>query len=274
VLRPGALHLDLEEPLAAFARDGYARLGAVLDPAAARALRDRADALMLGTIRHPGMFFQHDSPTGRYEDLAFGAGWVGPSRAYRKLEKLELDPLFTAWIENPLFARVARAVLGPDIALYRAVLWNKAPRGGMDLPWHQDDGEFWGLDRPPCLQIWTALDDAAPESGCVEVVPRSHLGGLASPIGGTVQADRLEAAQAEARRVALEAATGEALLIHNHVWHRSGRNATDTPRRAISIAYLSAETRCRRQRRAPRAFQRVFVDAALGEEGAARSDQA
>lgn len=258
MLRPEAAHLDLERPLATFHREGYARLGPVLDTDAACALRERADALMLGTIRYPGLFFQHDSPTGRYEDLTYGAGWVGPSRAYRKLEKLELDPVFSAWIENPLFARVARAVLGPDIALYRAVLWNKAPRGGMELPWHQDDGEFWGLDRAPCLQIWTAIDDASPESGCVEVVPGSHQAGLASPIGGTVQAHRLEAAQAEARRVALPVAAGEALLIHNHVWHRSGRNATDTPRRAISIAYLSAETRCRRQRRAPREFKRVF----------------
>jgi len=163
-------------------------------------------------------------------------------------------------------------VLGPDVALHRAVLWKKAPRGGMGLPWHQDDGELRGLDRPPCLQIWTALDDASPESGCVEVVPGSHRHGLASPIGGTIQPDRLEAAQAEAHRVALPAASVEALLIHNHVWHRSGRNATDAPRRAISIAYLSAETRCRRQKRAPREFQRVFGDTPRG-DGLRRNDQ-
>ena len=51
---------------------------------------------MLGEVQYPGLFYQHDSPTGRYEDLEFGAGWVGPSLSYRKLEKLELDPLF-AW---------------------------------------------------------------------------------------------------------------------------------------------------------------------------------
>jgi ectoine hydroxylase-related dioxygenase (phytanoyl-CoA dioxygenase family) len=216
---------------------------------------------MLGRICYPGLFFQHDSSTGRYEDLTFGAGWVGPSLAYRKLEKLELDPLFATWIENRLFARVAEAVLGPDVALYRAVLWNKAPRAGTDLPWHQDDGEFWGLDRAPCLQIWTALDDASPESGCVEVVPGSHLDGLASSIGGTVQTDRLEAARADAHRVPLPVVAGEALLLHNHVWHRSGRNATDMPRRAISVAYLSGQTRCRRRKRTPRQFKRLFTGA-------------
>jgi phytanoyl-CoA hydroxylase len=259
VLLAEAADVPLEAPLEAFFREGYARLGSVLAPVAAERLRERADELMLGTVRYPGLFFQHDSPTGRYEDLAFGDGWVGPSRAYRKLEKLELDPLFAEWIENPLFARVADAVLGPNAALYRSVLWNKAAHGGMNLPWHQDDGEFWGIDRAPCLQIWTALDDAPKDAGCVEVVPGTHLAGLASPVGGTVQQARLEEARAEQRAVPLPVVAGEALLIHNHVWHRSGRNSTTTPRRALGIAYLSAATRCRRKRRAPRQFQRIFT---------------
>jgi hypothetical protein len=263
VLQPIAEDLAIEAPLREFARNGYARLGPVLARDAAQALRDRADELMLGVVRHSGMFFQHDSSSGRYEDLVFGAGWVGPSLAYRKLEKLELDPLFVQWIENPLFARLAGAVLGSEIALYRAVLWNKAGSGGMELPWHQDDGEFWGLDRAPSLQIWTALDDAPESGGCVEVLPGSHLHGLASPVGGTVQPDRLREAHAEERHVKLPVAAGEALLIHNHVWHRSGRNGTDRSRRAVGVSYLSAATRCRRKRRAPREFRRVFETTAV-----------
>jgi len=259
VLCPGALHLALDAPLSAFARNGYARLGPVLAADAGQRLAARADALMLGEVRYPGLFFQHDSPTGHYRDLVFGAGWVGPSRSYRKLEKLELDPLFAAWIENPLFGRIARAVLGEELALYRAVLWNKAPRVGMELPWHQDDGKFWGLDRAPCLQIWTALDDAPREAGCLEVVPGSHLAGLASPEGGSVQSERLAALGAEDKSVQLPVVAGEALLLHNHLWHRSGRNLTGAARRAIGISYLSGATRCRRKRRAPREFQRVFV---------------
>ena len=186
-----AEEFSIDAPLANFLRLGYARLGPVLSLHAAQILGERADALMLGDVQYPGMFFQHDSPTGRYEDLVFGAGWVGPSLAYRKLEKLELDPLYAAWIENQLFARIAKAVLGNEVTLYRASLWNKAALSGMDLPWHQDDGVFWGLDRSPCLQIWTALDDVSDEAGCIEVVPGSHLGGLASPLGGTIREQQL-----------------------------------------------------------------------------------
>ena len=134
------------------------------------ALRARADDIMMGRVVYEGLFFQHDSGTGRYEDLEFGRGWVGPSLSYRKIEKLERDPVFRAWLENPLLERVVRAVVGDDVAIYRATLFNKSAEGGTELPWHQDGGSFWGLDRDPELQIWTALDDAPVEAGCVEVL--------------------------------------------------------------------------------------------------------
>ena len=133
-------------------------------------------------------FFQLDAESGNYDDLTFGRGYQGASLAYRKLEKLELDPLYRAWLEHAYFERIAHTVLGSEISLYRAILMTKGSFGGTPLPWHQDGGKFWGLDREPELQIWTALDDVPIESGCVEVFPGSHKQGLVSPLGGVVQA--------------------------------------------------------------------------------------
>lgn len=259
LLRPQAEHADLEEPLGDFVAHGYARLGRVLTDDGADRLAARADALMCGEQPLPGVFYQHDADSGRYEDLRFDAGWVGPSDRYRKLERLERDPLFLQWIENPLFARIARALIGDPVALYRCVLWNKAASGGMAVPWHQDDGRFWGLDRPPVLQIWTALDDAPVEAGCLQVLPGSHVGGLASPAGGTVPAAHLERADAVARATDLPVRRGESILVHNHLWHRTGRNHTGSPRRAISVSLLDGDTRCRRKKRRPRQFMRLFT---------------
>ena len=74
--------------------------------------------------------------------------------------------------------RVARAVYGPEpLAIYRALLMTKGAGGGTVLPWHQDAGRFWGIDRDPELQLWTALDDAPEEAGCVEVLPGTHREG-------------------------------------------------------------------------------------------------
>jgi hypothetical protein len=256
VLIEGAAAIDPAPLVEHLARHGWARVGRLASDATLAALRDRADAIMDGRASHDELFVQHDSPTGAYADLEFGKGWVGPSSGYRKIERLERDPVFRAWIENPWFARLAAAAIDGPVALYRAVLWNKAAAGGTELPWHQDGGRFWGVDRQPTLQVWTALDDVPAASGCVQVVPGTHAGGLATPEGGTVP-DALVAPRAH-EIVELPAVAGEVLLVHNLVWHRSRRNQTERPRRALSVCLMSASVRCLRTRRAPRAFTRLF----------------
>lgn len=258
LLEPRAQTLELSAALEAFEAQGFARLGRILTDGALAMLRQAADDLVLGRVRDEAMFFQLDSPTGKYDDLAFRTGYVGPRHDYRKVEKIEREPRFRALIENPLFARICRARIGPAVAIYRAVLWMKAPGGGTELPWHQDGGRFWGLDRDPILQVWTALDDAPLDGGCLEVVPGTHRAGLVTPFGGQVAAAALEQAHASGRAVALPARAGEALLLHNHLWHRSGLNHTAGPRRAVSISFMDAATRCVRKKHAPRTFVRVF----------------
>jgi hypothetical protein len=254
MLHPDAERIDLTGVLSTFAEQGFARLGRVLETESATQLASRAESMM--NTRVADLFYQHDSSSGRYEDLAFNAGWVGPSDRYRKLERLECDPLFAQWIENALFERIALQLLAPPIRLYRAVLWNKAPNAGMAVPWHQDDGRFWGLDRSPILQVWTALDDAPVAAGCLTVVPGSHKNGLASPEGGTITEALLT--EADERALALPAVAGESILVHNHTWHCTGRNHTAKPRRALSVSFLDGQTRCTRRRRAPRQFKPIF----------------
>jgi hypothetical protein len=250
---------ELDRAVADYRREGYAHIPAVGDDATMIALGERARDIMQGRVTYDGLFFQLDAPSGDYEDLRFGVGWEGPSDNYRKIEKLELDPLYRAWLENPVFERIVRRVIAGAITIYRAVLFSKAAHGGSNLPFHQDAGDFWGIDRDPELQIWTALDDAPREAGCIEVVPRSHEGGLVRPIGGVVPADRIERAGAEAKTIAVPAKRGDVILIHNYVWHRSGRNVTDAPRRGFTVCYMSAATRCKRTKRPKRDFVEVFA---------------
>jgi hypothetical protein len=250
--------IDLERALADFAREGYARVGRLMSDEGLDALRRRADDLMMGRVADPGFFFQLDTETGSYADLTFGRGYQGPSHNYRKIEKLEKDDLFLAWLQNSQFESIARALIGDDVVIYRAVLMNKSSMGGTVLPWHQDGGLFWGLDRDPMLQIWTALDDTPVEAGAVEVLSGSHRAGLATPLGGVIPDPIVSARRADEEGVPLAARAGEVLLLHNHVWHRSLVNRTGKPRRAFSVCYMSADTRCTRKKRAPRQFFRVF----------------
>jgi phytanoyl-CoA hydroxylase len=255
--RPAAL-VDLERALADYRELGLGSLGVVVAEPALEALRARADAIMDGQHRDEDLFFQHDAESGKYEDLAYGQGFVGPSRSYRKIDRLDRDPVFRAFLENPLFERVVRSVIEGAVTIYRAVLFSKAPQGGTVLPYHQDGGNFWGLSESPVLQIWTALDDAPAEAGCLEMVPGTHKGGLATPLGGVVPENKLREARVEERKVLVPARAGEVLLVHNHLFHGSGVNATDKPRRGLTVCYMSASVRCMRTRRPPRVFPRVF----------------
>jgi phytanoyl-CoA hydroxylase len=258
LLLPGVEALDLDAPLRHYQEHGYARLGRVLSDSGLSVLRERAEDLMQGRVVHPGLFFQLDSPTGRYEDAPLGLGWQGPSDRYRKLEKLELDERFRSLIGNPLFERVARARIADSVVLYRAILFHKGPGlGGSEIPWHQDGGKLWGVEPQPELQIWVALDDAPLDGGCLEVAPGSHHRGLATELGGVVPADQVE--RFKPGVVSLPCEAGEAILIHNFVWHRSGRGAPGRRRLAFSACYMSASTRCLRRKKAPRRFFKVFT---------------
>ena len=249
----------LDEAIATFRERGWVRLGKLAPDSLLAALRTRIDEIMMGEVRYEGLFFQRDADSGSYDDLAYGKGWEGPSKRYRKLEKLEVDPLFLSWIRAPIFREMTKRLIGSDVTLYRATVFAKsAETGGSPIPWHQDGGNFWGLDREPTVQAWTAIDDAPLDGGCVEIFEGSHVRGLVTPLGGVVPKPFLDAAKPEDHAVPLPAKAGEVILIHNHAWHRSGRSQTGNARRALTVCYMDATTKCRRKKRAPREFFRVF----------------
>lgn len=250
--------IDVAAAIAEYRAQGFARLGPLLSDAELTALRERAEALMLGRVSWPGMFFQMDAATGDYRDAPLGLGWQGPSLHYRKLEKLELDDRFRALIRHPSLEPVVRALIPGRVRLYRAIVFNKAAAGGTEIPWHQDAGRLWGLSEDPEVQVWTALDDAPLDGGCLEFVPCSHLDGLASPLGGVVPEALVAEREAEAKAVPVPVKAGESVLLHNLVWHRSGKTRTGQRRLGFSACYLSEAVRCVRTKKAARQFFDVY----------------
>jgi hypothetical protein len=249
---------DVAAAIAHFREHGYARLGRLVSDELLERLRGRADDLMLGRVVHEGLFFQLDAASGDYRDAPLGLGWQGPSLAYRKLEKLELDEVFRALIRLPALEPLVRALIPGRVRLYRAIVFNKAAAGGTEIPWHQDGGRLWGLSENPEVQVWTALDDAPLDGGCLEVLPGSHRRGLATPLGGLVPAEQVADADAERKAVSLDVRAGDSVLLHNLVWHRSGKTRTGQRRLGFSACYLPDAIHCVRKKRAPRQFFEVF----------------
>src|ERR1051326_6905290 len=98
-------------------RDGYVPLGQVASDAELAALQQRIDDLMLGRAPGDGIWFQLDSETGEDGDLQFGNGaGSAPTLNYRKIERLERDPLFCAYRRHPVFHDLTRQLIGEDVS--------------------------------------------------------------------------------------------------------------------------------------------------------------
>ena len=229
--------------LARFAEEGYLRLGQVASDEHLRAMGDRIDDIMLGKVRYEGMPMQRDTDSGDYGQL--------PTRtyedseetlAYRRIDDLQLDPLYLGYMQHPFYREVTEALVGPNVSIFRAMFMNKPAEHGTHLPWHQDVGIGWGLDSNPETTVWTALDAATVENGCMQVVVGSHKHGVINEMHFPSEADQARYAREE-DCIYLEAEAGEAILLNNLLLHRSARNPTGNPRRAFSIAYMDAATR-------------------------------
>lgn len=227
-----------------YVHDGFLPLGRVLEPAAVEALRQRADALALGEIRNPQVQMQLDTG-GAYEELpgavpSFERGTV----LYRKIQGLETDELFSRLVRHPLSLEVCARVYGRHaaISIFRAMVMNKPAGQGTVLPWHQDGGNVWALDRDPLVTIWVALDPATRANGCMEVIPGSHQLGLLSLFGSTVADDDVARHCPPERVRPLEVEAGHAVLLHNWLIHRSGVNPSPVPRRAFTACYMDGRT--------------------------------
>jgi phytanoyl-CoA hydroxylase len=231
---------------AQYHRDGYLRLGSVLDGANLAALQTRIDDIMMGRVPFDG-YMQLDQG-GEYAALDWkSSSWTGPTLSYRKIQDLERDDLFLAYMQRALFREICADVYGAHAAIscFRAMFMNKPARKGTFLPWHQDGGASWELDRDPLVTVWTALDPATTANGCVQVVPGSHRFGILSEDGHVISDEHRRQHVDAGQVVHLELAPGEAVLLHNWLLHASDVNRTDVSRRAFSVCYIDARTRHR-----------------------------
>ncbi len=228
-----------------FEEQGFLKLGRVVERAQVAELCQRIDDIMLGRVRYENMLMQLDGG-GAYDALPEQTKtFKGARLDYRKIEDLQLDPLFLEQIRLPIFREASARVYGADaaVSIYRAMFMNKPAQQGTLLPWHQDGGEIWSLDRDPLLTTWTALDPSTRENGCVQIIPGSHRLGLLSKYGHTLSAEDVARHCPDDEVVDLELEPGQAMLLHNFLIHRSGINRTAAPRRAFSVCYMDARTR-------------------------------
>jgi ectoine hydroxylase-related dioxygenase (phytanoyl-CoA dioxygenase family) len=140
---------------------------------------------------------------------------------------------------------LARRILGPRAELVWEFAICKPARVGAATPWHQDEASFTvGTPYRTALSVWIPLQDTDPDNGCLLYVPGSHEGPLLpheSVDGIRRRAHALravvQAAELEARAVAVPLRAGDAVLHHSRTLHGAGPNLSGGPRRSLTLEF-------------------------------------
>jgi chlorinating enzyme len=77
-------------------------------------------------------------------------------------------------IRDPRILDQVEALIGPDILCWATDFFAKNPGDRKRVTWHQDS-TYWGLSEPDVITAWVAFTPSTVQSGCLRVVPGSHL---------------------------------------------------------------------------------------------------
>lgn len=265
-----------------FYENGFVKIGRTLSNQELKDLRQRIEDIMLGEIQYDDkLLMQIDPKFGNSNKKYFDnkvymkgqtVGFKGETLNYRKIGEagngLECDDLYLKFMKKPLFKSICQRIYGKHapIGVYRSMVFNKpAPiqdddadedgdgddnkdnqgdkTGGSRLPWHQDGGNWWALDRDPQIFIWTALYPSTVESGCVKAIKKSYKLGIIDQEGHMLSEESVNKYCTDDKIVDLITNPGESWLVHNWTIHSSGVNRSNIPRWAFSCNYIDGRTR-------------------------------
>ncbi|HSJ98036.1 MAG TPA: phytanoyl-CoA dioxygenase family protein [Myxococcota bacterium] len=158
------------------------------------------------------------------------------SPEWKRPELLETEYLANA-------RRLAAALLQVDDrdVAYGGLMFIHKPAGeGRDTPWHQDEAYWAELSALRChsLSVWMPLDDVTVESGCMQYVPRSHVGDVRAHVKPPgAEPLRLREPVDPDTAVPCEIPAGGATVHYCRTIHYGGANVSTVPRRAMTTIF-------------------------------------
>ena len=150
-------------------------------------------------------------------------------------------------IRTPRILDLVEDIIGPDILCWTTHWFIKEARTPQYVSWHQDS-RYWGVESDRFVSVWLALSPATRESGCLRVLPGSHLTEPMDHVDTWAEHNMLTRGQSipdidESRALDLELAPGEIALFDYRLAHASGPNASDDRRIGIGIRYIAPSAR-------------------------------
>ncbi|MFT7672059.1 MAG: non-heme Fe2+,alpha-ketoglutarate-dependent halogenase [Gammaproteobacteria bacterium] len=137
-------------------------------------------------------------------------------------------------------------LIGPDILCWNSWFWIKEAHTSSFVSWHQDS-QYWGLDTGKLVTAWLALSPASEASGCMNIIPGSHLGEAMPHVDLYHEDNLLTRGQEiveidESKAVAMPLKSGEMSFHNIGIAHASGLNQTSDRRIGLSFHYMPAGT--------------------------------
>ena len=222
-----------------FDANGFVVVDSVIDPQTAREASERFDELFRGVFDTGLMPDEWNWREGRDPvDLTrqICNGWKSDYTLARIVLRADIG-------------RTCAELMGwPGARLNQDnVIWK--PSGAGSLGFHQDDSYQSWIVPQEMATCWIALDDTSAEGGTIEYVQGSHRWGLSPPIGQFHDPPDPElemraaaaAAGVEPEVVGVEVGVGSCALHHGRIWHGSGINRSQRPRRSLSVHCMSSE---------------------------------
>jgi hypothetical protein len=176
-----------------------------------------------------------------------GQSAAAPGSSYRVKPYL-LFPWAARLVREPVILDAVEDLIGPDILVFHTTLWWKTRGSPNRVPWHQD-GTYFGLAPHEHVTAWVALSPSNISTGCVRIVPRSHLAGQMAhadhrdPTLMLSRGQTLTTAIEAARAVAIVLSPGEFSLHHTMAVHASDPNSGEDDRIGIGISYIPTRVR-------------------------------
>ena len=150
-------------------------------------------------------------------------------------------------IRAPHILDTVEDLIGPDILCWTTHWFIKDAASPDYVSWHQDNN-YWGLDTKNLVSVWVALSPATIESGCMRMLPGSHLNPPMPHVDTCAEHNMLTRGQTildvdESKAVNVELKTGDAALFAYEIAHASHPNRSDGRRIAVVLRYMPPSTR-------------------------------
>ena len=159
-----------------------------------------------------------------------------------KLFRIHSRGIFNEFINNQVLCDILEDILGPNVDCFLSQFIFKNP-GAWGQPWHQDSSYF-PFDREPQVGAWLATSEATLENGCLVILPGSHKEHLHEHLPDDREGSNYGYTEIKdhdfSKEVPMALDTGDLLLFHSFLMHKSYDNNSQARRTAM--VYHFAET--------------------------------